>query len=80
MASPTFGTIDQRFSDQPVPTGPVDFSKIAFVTTSTGADDELFPAGYAADRTSYKAVRFTSTDVAFTSKLGPAIWPTRCAP
>lgn len=70
MASPTFGTIDQRFSDEPVPTGPVDFSKIAFVSTSTGADDSLFPAGYAADPTSYKAVRFTSTDKAFTDKLG----------
>lgn len=58
----TFGTIDQRFSDEPLPTGPVDFSKIAFVSTSTGADAAKFPPG--------EPVRFTSSDVSFTSKLG----------
>lgn len=68
--APVFGTIDQRFSDEPLPTGPVDFSKIAFVSTSTGADDTVFPAGTASDLASYKAVRFTSSDTAFTSKLG----------
>ncbi|MDO9428455.1 MAG: hypothetical protein Q7T93_16685 [Methylobacterium sp.] len=68
--APNFGTIDQRFSDEPLPTGPVDFSKIAFVSTSAGADDDVFPAGVAGDPTSFKAVRFTSSDTAFTNKLG----------
>ncbi|WP_336488282.1 phage tail sheath family protein [Methylobacterium nigriterrae] len=68
--APVFGTIDQRFSDEPVALGPVDFSKIAFVSTSTGADDTLFPAGTAGDASSFKAVRFSSSDVTFTSKLG----------
>jgi len=60
--APRFGTIDQRFADEPLPTGPVDFSKIAFVSTSTGADAAKFPPG--------EPVRFTSSDVSFTSKLG----------
>ncbi|GJD88173.1 hypothetical protein BHAOGJBA_1686 [Methylobacterium hispanicum] len=68
--APVFGTIDQRFSDEPLATGPIDFSKIAFVSTSTGADDILFPAGVSTDLASYKAVRFTSSDTTFTSKLG----------
>lgn len=68
--APVFGTIDQRFSDEPLALGPVDFSKIAFVSTSTGADDTLFPAGVAGNPASFKAVRFSSSDTAFTSKLG----------
>lgn len=70
MTTPVFGTIDQRYSDEPLPTGPVDFSKIALVSTSTGADDDLFPAGVASDPTSFVPVRFTSSDTAFTGKLG----------
>ncbi|KAB1069267.1 phage tail sheath protein [Methylobacterium planeticum] len=68
--APVFGTIDQRFSDEPLALGPVNFSKIAVVSTSTGADATLFPAGVSSDPTSYKAVRFSSGDTAFTSKLG----------
>src|SRR3954467_1979429 len=68
--APVFGTIDQRFSDDPLALGPVDFSKIAFVSTSTGADDTVFPAGTSTDPLSFKAVRFSSSDTAFTSKLG----------
>lgn len=68
--APHFGTIDQRFSDEPLPSGPVDFSKIAFVSTSADADDDVFPAGIAADPTSFVAVRFSSSDRAYTDKLG----------
>ncbi|MCJ2080758.1 hypothetical protein [Methylobacterium sp. J-090] len=68
--APIFGTIDQRFSDEPLPTGPVSFSKIAFVSTSTGADDDVFPAGVSVDPTSFLAVRFSSSNKAFTEKLG----------
>lgn len=68
--APVFGTIDQRFADEPVALGPVDFSKIAFVSTSAGADDAVFPAGTSGSASSFKAVRFSSSDTAFTSKLG----------
>ena len=75
MAAPVFGTIDQRFSDEPLPSGPIDFSKIALVSTATGADDDIFPAGMASDPTSFTAVRFTSSDTAFTDKLGTGYLP-----
>jgi hypothetical protein len=62
MSAPVFGTIDQRFNDEPLPTPPVDFAAVALVSTATGADATAFPE--------YEAVRFNSSNAAKAAKLG----------
>jgi len=62
MSAPVFGIINTRPNDEPLPVVGADFSKIAMVSTSDDADANLFPLD--------EPVRFSTSDTAFTSKLG----------
>lgn len=62
MTAPVFGITMSRPDDEPLPVLGADFSKCAFVSTSPDADPFVFPL--------MTAVRFSTNDKAFTSKLG----------
>lgn len=62
MTTPIFGMTFSRPSDEPLPTLGADFSKAWLIETSADADAAVFPLG--------TAVRFSSSDTAYTSKLG----------
>lgn len=62
MTAPQFGMQFSRPADEPVPTLGADFSKILLIEASADANATTFPIG--------TPVRFSSTDTAFTSKLG----------
>jgi hypothetical protein len=62
MTAPIFGMQFSRPQDEPVPVLNADFSKMLLIETSSDADNAKFPIG--------EPVRFSSSDTAFTSKLG----------
>ena len=62
MTAPVFGMQFTRPNDEPVPVLGADFSKAWLIETSPDADAAVLPVGV--------PVRFSSSDAAFTGKLG----------
>lgn len=62
MTAPHFGMSFSRPADEPVPVLGADFSKSLLIETSSDADAPTFPLG--------EPVRFSSSDLSYTLKLG----------